>query len=54
MTARAAEKHMYAMLDFEGLGSFEQTKQEDMSNNEWNNLMCNNNMFYCLQNLEES
>ena len=48
MTARAVEKLMYVMLDFEGLGSFEQTEQEDMSNNELKNLMWNNNMFYCL------
>ena len=48
MTARAANKLMYVMLDFEGMGSFEQTEQEDMSNNEFKNLMCNNNMYYCL------
>lgn len=30
MTARAAEKCIYVMLDFEGLGSFERTEQEDM------------------------
>ena len=56
MTTRAAEKRMYVMLDFERLGSFEQTEQEDMNNNELKYLMCNN-MFYCLlclQNLGES
>lgn len=30
MTVRAAEKRIYVMLDFEGLGSFERTEQEDM------------------------
>ena len=30
MTARAAEKRIYVALDFEGLGSFERTEQEDM------------------------
>jgi hypothetical protein len=30
MTARAAEKRIYVVLDFEGLGSFERTEQEDM------------------------
>ena len=37
MTVRAADKLMYVMLYFEGLGSFEQIEQEDMSNNELKN-----------------
>ena len=30
MTVGAAEKRIYVMLDFEGLGSFEQTEEEDL------------------------
>jgi len=30
MTTKATEKHIYVVLDFEGLGSFERTEQEDM------------------------